>query len=257
MSEVVTVLARAADGAAWTGAAAAGPEPHRLLWGDGPEGPWCGAGPAEGDPVLATSWHRVAIGRRPAHELAGSRRTAPPGDGAAAAEAVAAAALDDGGGIAAALLSELECRLGSGAGPGGSVLLAVQRGDGAVEAWLGLGPPAAAVPVRCWPGIPHLLDAGVGPADATPLAVAAQAVTGALADGRIERARLDEALARVRHASVLEGREAERQAGIMDAAGDDGGGAVRRIVAQAHACGLARAGLEALLAAAGDRGSAR
>ncbi|MEA2670472.1 MAG: hypothetical protein QOG45_692 [Chloroflexota bacterium] len=105
-----------------------------------------------------------------------------------------------------------------------------------------LGPPAGGVFVRQWPGIPPPPPL-TGDADRPPpLGSLAGALAAVPADDGIAAG-----LAAAEAQALAEGDEAERMARIMDAAGDDHGAEVRRVLAQAHAADLAATALERLL----------
>ncbi|HEY2703195.1 MAG TPA: hypothetical protein VGL20_05850 [Candidatus Dormibacteraeota bacterium] len=105
-----------------------------------------------------------------------------------------------------------------------------------------LGPPAAGVFVRLWPGIPAPPPLRGG-ADRPPPLGGLAAALAAEPDGDAAAAELAAAEAEV----LAEGDEAERMARIMDAAGDDHGAEVRRALAQAYAADLAAAALRRAL----------
>lgn len=204
-----------------------GPRPHRLLAGDDATGGWCGAGDA--GPVVSA------------------------GAGGVGGEPVEDRAVEGGADLdssLAAVLADLATR--TDAAGVRSVLLAVLRGGRPVEVWIGLGPPQAAVLVRCWPGVAHGPEGTGEPAHTAPLAAAAEAAAVALADGRLERAAFDAAVAPARREAFAEGRLAERQAALMEAGGDVAGAQVRRALAQLHAVHLA---LTALRGAGADGGA--
>jgi hypothetical protein len=125
--------------------------------------------------------------------------------------------------------------------PGAAVsAIAASLSPAGPELLVCLGPPAAGVFIRQWPGIPAPppLDAGDAPAPLGVLAASLLAVRDR--DGAA-------ALAAAEAAALAEGEEAERQARMMDAAGDDHGAEVRRAVAQAHATELAVTAMRRLL----------
>lgn len=244
------------DGVRWSAGAAQGAASHRLLWGDAAEGPWCGAGPFDGGPALAAGRRRAAWSPADATALTSGAPSGGSADPPVAAS-VSGVVVDHPKGPVVAMLEALE-RAGTPASAGvGSVLVVAARPGDDLQAWIALGPLVAAIPVPCWPGHPQTAEAAGTGSRPARLAEVAAAVAGAVAGGRLSREEAADALGPARAAALLEGLEAERQARIMDAAGDDRGGAVRRIVAQAFAVGAAVAALEALLAAAGPAATPR
>jgi hypothetical protein len=228
-------------GARIVAAFAGGPAPHRLLSGDGPQGPWCGAGDAR--PVLAATAARVAVGAGAAAFDGHSGSEQP------AAESVELPPPGDGG--LAAALHEARARLEGlpGAAEARSTLVAIVIPGEPIATWLGLGPPVSTVLARCWPGIIQGPDASGVEGAAAPLALAAEAAAAAVAEGRVAPDELASALDRARALAVEEGILAERHARLMDAAGDDRGAAVRRLVAQAYAVDAALTALREVPAA--------
>lgn len=145
---------------------------------------------------------------------------------------------EDAGGDLAGVCARLRAEA-----PGGAVSAIAARLDPEGPALLVcLGPPRSGVFVPQWPGLPP--PPPLTAADGPPL-------LGSLA-GALAAAAPD--LDAVEAETLTEGEDAERLARIMDAAGDDHGAEVRRALAQSHAAGLAVAGLEARLAAAGAPG---
>ncbi|HEX6492930.1 MAG TPA: hypothetical protein VF112_05430 [Candidatus Dormibacteraeota bacterium] len=107
-----------------------------------------------------------------------------------------------------------------------------------------LGPPGSGVFVRQWTGLPP--PPPLTAADGPPL-LGSLAAALAAADAAPD-------LAAVEAVALAEGDDAERLARIMDAAGDDHGAEVRRVLAQSYAAGLAVEALEGRLAASGAGG---
>jgi hypothetical protein len=228
-------------GARIVAAFAGGPAPHRLLSGDGPQGPWCGSGDSR--PVLAATAARVAVG-------AGAAAL----DGRSGGEQPAAEPLElppPADGSLAATLEEARARLEGlpGAAEARSTLVAIVVPGEPIATWLGLGPPLSTVLARCWPGIIQGPDASGVDGASAPLAMAAEAAAAAVAEGRVAADALAAALDKARALAVEEGILAERHARLMDAAGDDRGAAVRRLVAQAYAVDAALGALRGVLAA--------
>ena len=126
------------------------------------------------------------------------------------------------------------------------------------EVWAALGPPRVAVPIRVWPGLALGLPAGAGlealAGLGTLAGAAAAAVAAGIAAGTVDPDRVDTILAAATGAVRAEGGEAERQARLMDAAGDDTGCAVRRVVAVGHAAAVVEAALRSLLGVAAAAG---
>jgi hypothetical protein len=224
-------------------AIAGGSEPHRMLSGHGPLGSWSGTGASH--PALGATASGLTVGAGAAAlDSSHDRRPPPPTQRVAfeIAGADTSTALDR----ARSRLTRLDK-----AHSARSWLVTVTSGDGPPAVWLGLGPPSCSVAVRCWPGIVHGPDAaGEDPAPA-PLALATDAFCAGVAAGRIPPARVEAALAAAQGTAVAEGLLAERQARLMDAAGDDRGAAVRRLVAQAFAVDVALEALREAVAAAG------
>jgi surface antigen len=108
-----------------------------------------------------------------------------------------------------------------------------------------LGPPSCAVFIRHWPGLQLVPEASATP-EGAPLARLAAAVAQTTATDPDLRAAARRRLDRAEAEALREGEAAEAMAWRMDADTDDRGAAVRRLVAQAHAAGLARQALEEL-----------
>ncbi|HXA30454.1 MAG TPA: hypothetical protein VN193_17100 [Candidatus Angelobacter sp.] len=132
-------------------------------------------------------------------------------------------------------------------------LAAVLRRDAPPGLHVALGPPSCSVFVRYWPGMeltPEVSAAPEGAALARLAAAVAQTTSTDAELRRGARARLDRAEAE----ALAEGEAAERMAALMDEHTDDRGAAVRRLVAQSYAAGLARQALEELAVPAPPRG---
>jgi hypothetical protein len=151
---------------------------------------------------------------------------------------------------------EVEARLRRSR-PGGtlydrSLLIAGHAPGGPLTVLLGLGSAISAIPLRVWPG--HIVGPPAGAVEAATsrLGGLAEAVDTLVTRGTLTEAAVREALGAAGAAALAEGDDAERQAQLMDSHGDDAGAAVRRLVAQTYAGGLAEAALRALV----DRESA-
>lgn len=152
-------------------------------------------------------------------------------------------AFNAGAGDVGTTLDEARSRLAAldPAATARSWLVALGDPGSPLEVWIALGPPACSVLVRCWPGLVQGPDAAGEDRAPAALALATDAFCGAVAAGRIPAARVDAILAAAQGTAIAEGLLAERHARLMDAAGDDRGGAVRRLVAQAYAVDVALA----------------
>jgi hypothetical protein len=143
-----------------------------------------------------------------------------------------------------ARLRQVEPKPQEGAAPVAALAAVLTDGE-PPRLHLALGPPSCAVFIRHWPGLEVVPDETATP-EGAPLARLAAAVaqtTGTDPDlRRTARERLDRAEAE----ALREGEAAERMAARMDADTDDRGAAVRRLVAQSHAVGLAKQALEEL-----------
>jgi hypothetical protein len=109
-----------------------------------------------------------------------------------------------------------------------------------------LGPLTGGIFVRQWPGLP--------PPPALTAADHRPPLLGLLAARLVQTQGAAGSLAGAEEEALAEGEEAERLARIMDAAGDDHGAEVRRVLAQAHAAGIAVAALEGRIAASRTAG---
>jgi hypothetical protein len=141
-------------------------------------------------------------------------------------------------------LRQVEPKPQEGAAPVAG-LAAVLTADQPPSLHIALGPPSCSVFVRHWPGLEVGPDEAATP-EGAPLARLAAAVAQTTGTDpelrRTARQRLDRAEAE----ALREGEAAERMAIRMDAATDDWGAAVRRLVAQSYAVGLAKQALEEL-----------
>jgi hypothetical protein len=133
-----------------------------------------------------------------------------------------------------------------------AALAAVLTPDEPPQIHVALGPPCCSVFIRLWPGfelIPELSATPAGAPLAREAAAVAQLTSTDPALRRAARLRLDRAEAE----ALQEGEQAERMAARMDADTDDRGAAVRRVVAQSYAAGIAQQALDELVVPAPAR----
>ena len=124
-------------------------------------------------------------------------------------------------------------RADRGEAPTASALVALLPAKAPATVLVCLGPPRWGVFMRVWPGLPLGPDGGAGEPHRCPLSILAARLA---ASGGEERAitirgQLDEVEAEV----LAEAADADRLAALMDAAGDDSGARVRRMLAEAYA----------------------
>ncbi|TMC48186.1 MAG: hypothetical protein E6J14_12875 [Chloroflexi bacterium] len=146
------------------------------------------------------------------------------------------------------LISQVR-RADRGEAPTASALVALLPAKAPATVLVCLGPPRWGVFMRVWPGLPLGPDGGAGEPHRCPLSILAARLA---ASGGEERAitirgQLDEVEAEV----LAEAADADRLAALMDAAGDDSGARVRRMLAEAYAIDRITAALEQLLRGAG------
>jgi hypothetical protein len=126
---------------------------------------------------------------------------------------------------------------------------AITIGDGVL---IRLGPASTGVPVRHWPGIPSGPEATAQDGGETPMAALARQLD-TLLDERPERAAdVTAKLDAVRAGALTEGVDAERQAALMERAGDGSGAMIRRVLAVSYALRLAVDASRSLLGEAGS-----
>jgi hypothetical protein len=129
--------------------------------------------------------------------------------------------------------------------PTASALVALLPAAAPATVLLCLGPPRWGVFMRVWPGLPLGPDGGAAAPERLAMATLAErlAALHGQEPAAAARRRLDEVEADV----LAEAAAANRLAALMDAAGDDGGARVRRMLAQVYAVERITAALEQLL----------
>jgi hypothetical protein len=102
-----------------------------------------------------------------------------------------------------------------------------------------LGPVRTGVPVRHWPGIPSGPEATAQDGGETVAAALARRLDTLLIEHPERAVAVTATLDGVRAAALIEGIDAERQALLMERAGDGSGAMIRRVLAVAHSLRLA------------------
>lgn len=171
----------------------------------------------------------------------------------------------DGGGAVAALLSEatgtaVAVRLAAERFPGVALRIAAETEDVIVPpssdrergtsmtadaaitladgVHIRLGPATTGVPVRHWPGIPSAPEATAADGGETQMAALARQLDTLLTEQPERAAVVTATLDAARAAARTEGVDAERQASLMEAAGDGSGAMIRRVLAVSYALRL-------------------